>query len=204
MLRAALLVVQLVVAADAAMAHDGAQGPERWIRLEERRNDDVPFRAPPPSDDPVTRLIEHCKRNPIGVRPVFTLLPSEHNAGQVGVLPTFALFARAHGRTLVSLTRVHARADAGQDVVMQRTLVSDLLAGKQFSLTVYEDHVLGETATKMLGFGTRMTFRPAFEVAGWRLRLEALASYGVDDGVAGYLAITGALHAPAVPVAVGR
>jgi hypothetical protein len=203
MLRAALLAVQLVAAATAAMAEDGPPGPERWIRLEERQDEDEPFR-PPASDDPVTRLVEHCKHNPIGVRPVLTLLPPEQDAERAGVLPTFALFARAHGRTLVSLTRVQARADTGQEVVMQRTLVSDLFAGKQFSLTVYEDHVLGETATRLMGIGTRMTFRPALDIAGWRLRLEALASYSPDDGPSGYLAITGALHAPAVPVSVGR
>jgi hypothetical protein len=151
--------------------------------------------------DPLSRLLEHYKRDPIGIQPFVTLLPPESRDARNAALPTIALFARAQGRTLVSLTRVQARADDGQEVVMQRTLVSDLLAGRRFSLTVYEDHAIGDAAARLMGFGTRLTLRPP----GWPVRLELMGSYDFDAGVSAFLAITGALGAPPpLPVAVGR
>jgi hypothetical protein len=202
----AACVFVLLAAATAATADDGTAppagggGPERWL-LERRDTWELPrAKESDRPADPLSRLIEHCRKNPVGVRPLVTLLPPDDAEGKA-VLPTVAIFARAHGRTLVSLTHVRARADEGQDVVMQRTLVSDLLAGRRFSLTVYEDHAIGEAATRLMGVGTRLTFRPSVEVAGWRLRFEALGSYDLDDGPSGYLAVTGVLGAPPLPAA---
>lgn len=204
MLRATTLVLLLIATATAAMADDGAQGPARWL-LEREEISELELPALPSAGaDPLTRFIEHCKRNPIGVRPFVTLLPTEADGEGKAVLPTVAFFARAHGRTLVSLTRMQARPDAGQDVVMQRTLVSDLFAGRGFSLTVYEDHMIGDAATRLMGVGTRLTFRPAVDVGGWRLRFEVLGSYDLDAGASGYLALTGVLFAPPLPIGVGR
>ena len=202
MLRAPTLVLLIFTAATAAWAEDGAKGPSRWL-LE--RDEDISVlvgdaRAPSPATDPLSRLIEHCKSNPIGLRPLVTLLPTRSEDGRSAELPTIALFARAQGRTLVSLTRVQARPDDGQEIVMQRTLVSDLLAGRQFSLTVYEDHTIGDSTARLMGFGTRLTYRPP----GWPVRLEVLGSYDFDAGASAYLSITGILAAPPLPAAVGR
>jgi hypothetical protein len=202
MLRAPALALLFFTAATAAWAEDGATGPGRWL-LE--RKDDLlaapgETSAPAPAADPLSLLIEHCKRNPIGLRPLVTLLPTPSDDGRTAELPTVAIFARAQGRTLVSLTRVQARADDGQEIVMQRTLVSDLLAGRQFSLTVYEDHTIGAAAARLMGFGTRLTFRPP----GWPVRLEVLGSYGLDAGASAYLSITGIFAAPPLPPPVAR
>lgn len=200
MLRAATLVLLLMATVTAARADGGATGPARWL-LERDDVADLVLPTVPGSDaDPLTRFIEHCKRNPIGLRPLVTLLPPENDGGRHAELPTIALFARAQGRTLVSLTRVQARPDDGQEVVMQRTLVSDLLAGRSFSLTVYEDHTIGDAAARLMGFGTRLTYRPL----GLPFRVEVLGSYDFDAGASAYLAITGVFAAPPLPVAVGR
>jgi hypothetical protein len=198
MLRAATLGLLLMATATAARADGGATGPARWL-LEREEGSDLVL-PPVPSSDALSRFIEHCKRNPIGLRPFVTLLPPERDDSRRAELPTIALFARAKGRTLVSLTRVQARADDGQEVVMQRTLVSDLLAGRRFSLTVYEDHSIGDTAARLMGVGTRLTFRPP----GLPFRVEVLGSYDLDAGASGYLAITGVFAAPPLPVAVRR
>ncbi len=204
MFGAATLVVVLL-AATAAVADDGPRGPERWIVDDDdlRKEQAAPVRAP--GADPLSRLIEHCKHKAVGVRPLLTLMPSEARDGTLSRFPTLALFARVHNRTIVSLTHVQAsRTDVGQEVVMQRTAVSDLFAGRRFSLTVYEDHALGETAKRLMGVGTRLTFRPTLDVAGWRLRFEVLGSYDLDAGASGYLALTGALQPPPLPTGIGR
>jgi hypothetical protein len=81
------------------------------------------------------------------------LLPPTAEDEAAAEPPTIALVARAHDRTIVSLTRLRVRADAGHDVVVQRTVrrwpcavdarhgsaptrVSDLFAGRRFALTV--------------------------------------------------------------------
>ena len=204
MFRAATLVLVLIATATPATAEEDAVGPGRWL-LERGEVSALELPSPPSAAaDPLTRLVEHCKRDPIGLWPFVTLLPSDAAEERAAVLPTIALFARAQGRTLVSLTRIQARPDAGQDIVMQRTLVSDLLAGRRFSLTVYEDHAIGDAATRLMGFGTRLTFRPTMDVAGWRLRFEVLGSYDFDAGASGYLAVTGVLYAPPLPIGVAR
>jgi hypothetical protein len=203
MFGAVSLVFVLLAVATAAGADDAPTA--KRLRL---RDPDVLRLAPPPdvqpAEDALSRLVEHCKHDAVGLRPLLTLLPPDADDRSAARFPTIALFARAYGTTIVSLTRVQARADAGQDVVMQRTLVSDLFAGRRFSLTVYEDHTLGETATRLMGFGGKMTFRPLVDVAGWRLRFEVLGSYDLDAGASTYLAVTGVLGAPPLPVAVPR
>lgn len=197
MFRAPALVLLLFTAVTAARAEDGARGPERWLL--ERRDDfalgAADDRRPAPSPDPLSRLIEHCKRNAIGLGPLVALVPTLPEEGRRAELPTLALVARAQGRTLVSLTRVRTRPDDGQEVVMQRTLVSDLLAGQRFSLTVYEDHAISDAAARLMGFGTRLTFRPS----GWPVRIEVLGSYDFDAGASAYLSLTGVFGAPPVP-----
>lgn len=203
MLRApALLLLLVLTAAAAARAEDGPRGPARW--LFDRRDDLV---APEeavlrrgPAADPLSRFFAHCKGNAIGLRPFVTLLPPPPEDVRRAELPTLAFFARANGRAIVSLTRVHARVDEGQQVVMQRTLVSDLLAGRRFSLTVYEDHTISDTAARLMGVGTRLTFRPS----GWPVRIELLGSYDFDAGASAYLSLTGVFAAPPVPAGVVR
>ena len=202
MYRAATLVLFLIATARAAQADDGATGPARWLRdrAEFSELDVLPVSPVATGTDPLSRFIEHCKHDPIGIRPLVALLPPESTDGRKAELPTIALFARAQGRALISLTRVQARADDGQEVVMQRTLVSDLLAGQRFSFTVYEDHAIGDAAVRLMGVGTRLTFRPP----GWPVRLEILGSYDLDAGASAYLSVTGVFAAPPLPVAVGR
>lgn len=204
MFGAVSLLFVLIAAATAAMADDGRTSPAR-LRLHDA--DVATLLTPPPDVPPATdtlsRLIEHCKTHAVGVRPLLTLLPPDAEDQRAARFPTIALFARAYGATLISLTRVQARPDDGQNVVMQRTLVSDLLAGRRFSLTVYEDHTLGDAETRLMGFGARMMFRPSLDVAGWRLRFEVLGAYDLQEGASAYLAVTGLLGAPSLPVAVG-
>ncbi len=202
MRRAPALVLLLCTAATAAHAEDRARGPQRWL-LEptedaDRGHDEV--RAPTAAVDPLSRFVAHCKRDPVGLWPIATLVPPPADGGRNAELPTLALFARAQGRTLVSLTRVQARPDAGQEIVMQRTIVSDLLAGRRFSLTVYEDHAISDAAARLMGIGTRLTLRPA----GWPFRVEVLGAYDVDAGASAYVAITGVFAAPPLPPSLGR
>ena len=171
-----------------AVGHLGAVGVDLGLIVGE---------PAPPAADALSRLLEYCKHNPVGVRPLFTLLPPDQADRSGARFPTIALFARAHGATLISLTRVQPRVEDGQEVVMQRTVVSDLLAGRRFSLTVYEDHTLGEAATRLMGFGGRMTFRPALDVVASMDRLGLAGSgnpaamtlpglpSGIPDGMEG-------------------
>jgi hypothetical protein len=195
--RAPVLAPLLIATATAAGAEDGATGPARWLL--ERRDEIVPVVEAVRGNDPLSRFLAHVKRNPVGVKPLVTLLPPESNEAGRGQLPTLAIVARARGRTLISLTR-QARADDGQDVVMQRTIVSDLLAGQRFSLTVYEDHAISEATTRLMGLGTRVTYRPS----GWPFRVELMTSYDLDAGASGFLAITSVFGAPPVPVVPAR
>jgi hypothetical protein len=192
-----VLALLLIATATAADAQDGVTGPARWLL--ERSDEIVPVVEEVQGKDPISRFIAHVKRNPVGVKPLVTLLPPEANEVGKGELPTLAVVARARGRTLISLTR-QGRTDDGQDVVMQRTIVSDLLAGQRFSLTVYEDHAISEATTRLMGLGTRVTYRPP----GWPFRVELITSYDLDAGASGFLAITSVFGAPPVPVVPAR
>lgn len=191
-------VVAALVTAQAVMAADGSDGPGRWL-LQDREvlvGRTEPVAA---AQDPLSRIVEHVRRRPVGVRPILTLLPPAAEEDAAAEPPTIALVARAHDRTIVSLTRLRVRADDGQDVVMQRTVVSDLLAGRRFALTVYEDHTLGDAAVRLMGVGMRVTFRLTFAIGGWRFRVELLASSDLGAEVSAYLALTGVLHPPPLP-----
>ncbi len=196
MFRAPALVLLMLTVADAAWAEDGAKGPSRWLLAprEELLRDDALTRPPTAASDPISRLIEHCKKNPVGIRPIVTLLPPDDDDGRAG-LPTIAFFARAKGRTLISLTS-QMRTDEGQEVVMQRTVVSDLLAGRRFSLTVYEDHVLASSTARLLGVGTRLTYRPT----SLPFRVDLFGALDVSAGATAYLSITTMFGAPPLPV----
>ncbi len=196
MSRAPMLVLALLAIATAVEAQDGPRGPARWLL--ERSDEIVPVVEEMRGEDPLSRFLAHVKRNPIGVKPLVTFLPPAGDE-EKAELPTLAIVARAKGRTLISLTR-QGRADDGQDVVMQRTLVSDLLAGQRFSLTVYEDHAISEAATRLMGVGTRLTYRPS----GWPFRVELMTSYDLDAGASGFLAITSVFGAPPVPIMPAR
>ena len=198
----ALTFLVVVLVASAAAAEDGTANHVR-LRLRTSELTELgPPRAVPPAADPLSRLIDHFKNDALGTRALVALVPSDAEDAHAARLPTVALFAHIYDRTILSLTQVQARADSGQDIVMQRTVVSDLLAGRRFSLTVYEDHVLADTATLLMGMGAKLTLRPTFDVAGWRLRLEAMGSYDFTAGATVYLAISGVPQVPPVPVGV--
>src|SRR5437870_750174 len=118
----ALVLLLLTTAAEAAWAGDGAKGPSRWLLAsrdellhDESVADPLPAaRETPAGSDPLTQLFEHWKHDPVGVRPLVTLLPPAADDARKATLPTIAFFVRAQGRTIVSLTRVNTRADAGQ------------------------------------------------------------------------------------------
>jgi hypothetical protein len=195
---AIVLLVVLVAGVRGAWAGDGARAPAhlrlattQLLRLLESRTP-----LPPAESDPLRGFLERLRTRPVGLRPLFTLLPAEPQLGGESMLPTFALVARAEGRTFVSLTRPDAKVDPGDRVILHRLLVSDLLEGRRFSLTVYEDHALDRDAARFLGVGARLSFRPAVSVGGWRLRVELFGSYDVDHGGTAYLALTGRLGAP--------
>jgi len=207
MLRAPALVFffLLTTAAEAVWAGDGAKGPNRWLLAshDELLHDEALTQPPPTAaaaSDPLSKLFEHWKHDPVGWRSFFTLVPPAADDERKGTLPTIAFFARAQGRTIISLTHVNARADSGQEVVMQRTVVSDLLAGRRFSLMVYEDHAIGDAAARLMGVGTKLTFRPE----GWPFRVEVLGAYDMQAGASAFLAITSVFAAPPLPPAIRK
>ena len=187
--RAPALLLLLVTAVTAARAEDGPRGPARW--LFERPGDFA-------GTDSLPRFMDRWKRSPVGISPVVTLLPASAEDGRRARLPTLAFGARVQGRAVVSLTRVQARADEGQEVILQRTLVSDLLAGRRFALAVYEDHTINDTTARLMGVGARLALRPA----GWPFRVELLGSWGAEAGGSAYLSITRVLAPPPLPAAV--
>ncbi len=140
----------------------------------------------------------------LGLRPLLALAPDKLNlndaeGGGSSKPPAFALITRAEGRTFVAVTRPGARAGTGDRVVLQRLLVSDVLKGRQFSLTVYKDHAFDENTFKFLGVGARLLARPPIRLFGWWLRVQVFGSYHPEYGGTGYLTISGS-QSPAAPV----
>jgi hypothetical protein len=129
----------------------------------------------------------------IGLTPLVTLLPTESRKDRKGEQepPTFAFIARAKGGTLVSFTRPGASADPDDRLFLQRTLVSDLVNQRGFSLAVYEDHALDGDALRFLGIGARLQARPALRLFGWGLRLQLFGSFHPEHGGTAYVAISG-------------
>ena len=147
-------------------------------------------------------LLDQLTKREINFAPFFTLLPAAPatRTRSESRMPMFAFGARVQGRTLVAFTRPGAPIDPDDEVVYQRIVASDLIQGRRFSVTVYEDHVVGKNSAQMLGVGARVTFRPVLSVAGWRARLEVLGSYDVTAGATGYLGIVAKMP-PAPPPA---
>jgi hypothetical protein len=166
-----------------------------------RSVDALPARHPFDPQHLIDRIVDYVQHEEIGVRGFFTLLPAE--AAEVGEIkpPRFAFLARAGGRTLVSLTQPGPSADEEDRVLLQRWLISDLLKGRRYSLTVYKEHTIDKDALHFLGVGARLTLRPDFELAGWRWRVESFASYHPEHEATGYVALTGrSLAPPPVPL----
>ncbi len=197
-MHAVLVMLALLVAGPGTCRAEDAHLPPGALHLSTRDIAGVLGTPAPPAAaaDPLASLLEHWKRREIGWRPLLTLLPSGLRGGAAGEPPIFALVARACGRTIVSLTKPRRQTDPGQRVLLQRTLISDLLEGRQFSLTVYEDHTLSESATRLVGVGAQVTLRPSVTFLGWRLRLELYGSFAPDAGATAYATVSGRLQAP--------
>jgi len=136
-------------------------------------------------------VLNYLTSSRIGLRPVIRLAAAEPVMGAESKPPAFAFVARAEGRTFVAVTRAGAKAGPGDDVLLQRLLVSDLLKGRQFSLTVYKDHAFDENTFRFLGVGARLMVRPTLDLFGWRLSWQVFASYHPDYGGTGYVTVSG-------------
>jgi hypothetical protein len=124
------------------------------------------------------------------LRPLLAAVPTESGPKGKRKLPGFAVVAGADGRTVVSLTRPGNRANS-DGILFHRLLVSNVLRGKRFSLSVYKDHALHEDALRFLGVGTRLNFRPKLKIGGWEMRLQVFGSFHPTYGGTGYFAISG-------------
>jgi len=134
-----------------------------------------------------------------GLGHMFTLLTPPVAIGRERddtTAPLLAFGARVQGTTLVAFTRPGTKSDPDDRVVYQRLVASNLLHGRSFSVTVYEDHALGPSATQILGFGAHLTLRPTLEIHGWRAHVEIFASYDVTQGATGFVALVG--HPPSL------
>jgi len=182
-----------------------AEEPRREIHLNTheimRTIESFPERHPMAPERFLNRLVDYLEHEKLGVGPVLTLLPaeaSELRAQDEIEPPRFAFVARAGGRTLVSLTKLGSTADQEDRVLHQRWLISDLLKGQRYSVTVYNEHSLDKGALRFLGVGTRLMLRPKIEVAGWRFGFEMYGSYHPEYQATAYFALTGKTIASAV------
>jgi hypothetical protein len=189
-----IVVMLLLVLARPSDAHAGERRAERE-RLHLAPRELIGLLAAPsvaaqPRAVTTLAILDDLATSGIGVPPFFTLLapPSaaRPHSGE-NAAPLFAIGARVQGRTLVAFTRPGAKVDPDDRVVYQRLVASDLFQGRRFSVTVYEDHVLGTNAPQVLGFGARLRLRPALEFHGWRTLVEFFASYDVTQGATGYI-----------------
>jgi len=137
-------------------------------------------------------VLDSFKDRRVGLMPLFALVPSSKE-GKDGLAkpPRFALIARAKGRTMVSFTRTGATTDRDDDVLLQRTVISDLFESRQFSVSVQEDHALDGDAMKFVGIGARFMARPNMKVFGWGVRLQMFTSFHPKRGGTAYFAVTG-------------
>ncbi len=221
LLFASLIVANSAIAEDRLRSHPLRKSTDAFFRNYQKiggASDDDP--APGSASD---KLMKRIDATPIGVRPLFMLLPTDttkpkqetaRNAlappsaltpAQVTAdvtPPTFALVARATGGTLVSLTRPGSQADPRDHQLFQRTLVSDLFQNRSVSVSVYEDHALDGDALRFLGIGGRVTPRPTVKIFGWRVRLDLFGSFHPEHGATGYAAVTGAPEFTPMPAGV--
>jgi hypothetical protein len=165
---------------------------------------DAPAAAPRLGNEDGLTLFGRVGRGPVGVQGFMLLEPPSPADTEQGGVPTFALVAHARGRAVISLTRPGVRVDPGQSLVLQRTLISDLFAGRRFSLSVYEDHTLSTSALRFMAVGARVSYRPELRIPGWHVRLELMTGYGFDTGASAFLAITGVPEIPKVPTLPAR
>lgn len=160
-----------------------------------------PTSPPLPSELITGDIVDHREARESGLPPFFTLVapqlpPTNENGGTQP--PLLAFGARVRGTTLVIFTRPGTKIDPDDSVVYQRLVVSDLFERRRFSVTVFDDHVLGSSDNQILGFGTRLMLRPTLEILGWRTRVELFASYDLTEGAMGYLGITARSPTPAL------
>jgi hypothetical protein len=149
-------------------------------------------------------VLDSFKDRRVGIMPLFALVPGKEGHDGEAKAPRFALIARAKGRTMVSFTRTGAKNDRDDEVLVQRTVISDLFQTGQsdkFSVAIQEDHTLDGHAMKFVGIGARFMARPDMKVLGWGLRLQMFTSFHPKRGGTAYFAITGspderALSAP--------
>jgi hypothetical protein len=129
----------------------------------------------------------------IGLMPLFALVPpkNDRRVETNSKPPRFAFIARAKGRTMVSFTQTGMTVDRDDDVLIQRTVVSDLFQSRTFSVAVQEDHALDGDAMKFVGIGARFMARPEVKVLGWGVRLQLFTSFHPKRGGAAYFAVTG-------------
>jgi hypothetical protein len=148
----------------------------------------------------VDRIVDYVQREKLGIRGLFTLLPAESPVlGEIKP-PRFAFVARAMGRTIVSLTQPGSPNDREDHVLLQRWLVSDLLKGRRYSLTVYKEDSVDKDALRFLGVGARLLLRPDFRIANWQFRIEVFGSYHPDHAATAYIALSGRAFAPPLPI----
>lgn len=198
----AVVVLALVASATLARAADGARDPLHLETFEILRALDAPP-PPAPAPDALSRLFHRLGHGPIGLGPIVTLRPPTQEDGSAADdPPTFALVGRAYGRAIVSITRPRARIEPGQSLLMQRTIVSDLVQTGRLSLAVYEDHALSTSTLRLMGIGARVTLRPAIQIEGWHVRLELVGGFGFESGASAFVALTGVPQAPPVPMPV--
>jgi hypothetical protein len=171
----------------------------------------LPKRHPLDPERFVDAIVRYLEEEEVRAGRLFTLLPpTSPRIGEITQVapPRFAFVARAHGRTLISLTNPSAAvADSEDRVLLQRWLVSDLLRGRGYSLTVYKEHTLDKDALRFLGVGTRLTLRPNIEFLGWRFNFEMYGAYHPDHEATAYVALVGTTIAPPVaplPGTAGR
>jgi hypothetical protein len=139
-------------------------------------------------------FLDHVENDRVSLRGFVTLLPGgrdEKREDDEADPPTFAFIAKAKGSTLVSFTRPGASIDPEDRVFLQRTVVTDILDERAFSLAVYEDHALDGGALRLVGFGARVIARPALRILGWGFRLQLFGSFHPEHGGTAYVAISG-------------
>jgi hypothetical protein len=173
-----------------AITVSGSGDPLHLPTLELMQALDVPSAAPRAAEDGLS-LFGRVGRGPVGIRGFMLLAPPTPAETEHASPPTFALVVHARDRAVISLTRPGVRVDPGQNLVLQRTLLSDLFAGRRFALAVYEDHTLSTSALRLMAVGARFTYRPELRIPGWHFRVELMTGYGFDRGASAFLAITG-------------
>jgi hypothetical protein len=197
---APLVVVLVIWAATSAHAGDDDRN-EQVLHLSTpeviQSVEKLPKRHPLDPQNLIDSIADYVENEEIGVGRFFTLLPAED--AEIGEIkpPRFAFIARAHGRTLISITQPGPAADAEDRVLLQRWLVSDLLKGRRYSLTVYKEHTLDKDTMHFLGVGARLLIKPDFHIANWRFRVELFGSYHPQHEATAYLALTGRSIPPA-------